>query len=79
MAFLPTQDKIGRLMGTYLTNTIPSSRRIIPGSAGQGADNCVATPIIYSWVAANFAGHTKKVTVNAMLLMLVSCGAAQET
>jgi hypothetical protein len=28
-----------------------------------------ATPVLYSWVAANFAGHTKKVTMNALLLM----------
>lgn len=26
-------------------------------------------PLTYAWVAANFAGHTKKVTMNAMLLM----------
>ncbi|KAL7904995.1 major facilitator superfamily domain-containing protein [Trichoderma velutinum] len=57
MAFLPSHDKIGRLIGTYLTNTIPSS-----------------TPIIYSWVAANIAGHTKKITVNAILLMAFCLG-----
>lgn len=28
MAFLPEHDKIGRLFGTYLTNTIPSSTQI---------------------------------------------------
>ncbi|KKO97875.1 major facilitator superfamily transporter [Trichoderma harzianum] len=33
-----------------------------------------ATPIIYSWVAANIAGHTKKITVNAMLLMAFCLG-----
>ncbi|KAL7796320.1 major facilitator superfamily domain-containing protein [Trichoderma afarasin] len=57
MAFLPSQEKVGRLIGTYLTNTIPST-----------------TPIIYSWVAANIAGHTKKITVNAMLLMAFCLG-----
>ncbi|KEF57192.1 uncharacterized protein A1O9_07382 [Exophiala aquamarina CBS 119918] len=57
MAFLPISSKIGRLFGTYLTNTIPSS-----------------TPLIYSWVAANVAGHTKKVTMNALLLMAFCLG-----
>ncbi|KAK5054739.1 hypothetical protein LTR84_001631 [Exophiala bonariae] len=57
MAFLPTSSKLGRLFGTYLTNTIPSS-----------------TPLIYSWVAANVAGHTKKVTMNALLLMAFCLG-----
>ncbi|KIX95093.1 uncharacterized protein Z520_09009 [Fonsecaea multimorphosa CBS 102226] len=57
MAFLPTHDKIGRLLGNYLTNTIPAS-----------------TPLIYSWVAGNFAGHTKKVTANAVLLMAFCLG-----
>jgi len=31
-------------------------------------------PLIYSWVAANFAGHTKKVTMNAILLMSFCLG-----
>lgn len=33
--------------------------------------NCIgaATPICYSWIAANYAGHTKKVTMNAILLI----------
>lgn len=49
----------------------------LPGSAkigkliGNYLTNCIgaALPLIYSWVAANFAGHTKKVTMNAILLM----------
>lgn len=69
MAFLPSQEKVGRLIGTYLTNTIPSSMF----SSAEGYNFTLtyspATPIIYSWVAANIAGHTKKITVNAMLLM----------
>lgn len=52
MAFLPADNKAGKLIGNYLTNAI-----------GSGL------PLLYSWVAANYAGHTKKVTMNALLLM----------
>lgn len=31
-------------------------------------------PLLYSWVAANYAGHTKKVTMNAILLMAFCLG-----
>ncbi|KAK5122915.1 hypothetical protein LTR85_003480 [Meristemomyces frigidus] len=31
-------------------------------------------PLLYSWVAANYAGHTKKVTMNAILLMSFCLG-----
>lgn len=31
-------------------------------------------PIVYSWSSSNVAGHTKKVTVNAMILMAFSLG-----
>ena len=33
-----------------------------------------ALPLLYAWVAANFAGHTKKVTMNAILLMSFCLG-----
>lgn len=43
---------------------------------GNYMTNCIgaALPLIYSWVAANFAGHTKKVTMNAVLLMSFCLG-----
>ena len=44
MAFL--DNKTGKLIGNYLTNTIGAS-----------------LPLLYSWVAANYAGHTKKVSL----------------
>lgn len=31
-------------------------------------------PLVYSWIGANVAGHTKKVTSNAMLLMAYALG-----
>lgn len=31
-------------------------------------------PLVYAWVAANYAGHTKKVTMNAILLMAFCVG-----
>jgi hypothetical protein len=57
MAFLPSTDKAGKLIGNYLTNCIGAS-----------------LPLLYSWVSANFAGHTKKVTMNAILLMSFCLG-----
>ena len=57
MAFLPEDNKAGKLIGNYLTNTIGAS-----------------LPLLYSWVAANYAGHTKKVTMNAILLMSFCVG-----
>lgn len=44
LAFLPEDDKAGKLIGNYLTNCIGAS-----------------LPLLYSWVGANYAGHTKKV------------------
>lgn len=44
MAFLPGDNKAGKLIGNYLTNCIGAS-----------------LPLLYSWVGANYAGHTKKV------------------
>jgi len=37
-------------------------------------DAQASLPLLYSWVAANFAGHTKKVTMNAILLMSFCLG-----
>jgi MFS family permease len=45
MAFLPESNKVGKLIGVYLTNCIGAS-----------------LPLLYSWVGANYAGHTKKVS-----------------
>ncbi|MCJ1365729.1 hypothetical protein MMC16_004854 [Acarospora aff. strigata] len=43
---------------------------------GNYMTNCIGAslPLMYSWVAANFAGHTKKVTMNAVLLMSFCLG-----
>ncbi|KAK4985120.1 hypothetical protein LTR50_006180 [Elasticomyces elasticus] len=57
MAFLPANDKAGKLIGNYLTNAIGAT-----------------LPLNYSWVAANYAGHTKKITMNAILLMSFCLG-----
>ncbi|KAF2829055.1 allantoin permease [Ophiobolus disseminans] len=57
MAFLPGENKVGKLIGNYLTNCIGAS-----------------LPLLYSWVAANIAGHTKKVTMNAILLISFCLG-----
>ena len=57
LAFLPSDNKAGKLIGNYLTQLIGAS-----------------LPLQYSWVAANFAGHTKKVCMNAILLMSFCLG-----
>ncbi|KAI9691250.1 MAG: hypothetical protein M1820_009827 [Bogoriella megaspora] len=43
---------------------------------GNYLTNCIGAslPLLYSWVAANYAGHTKKVTMNAILLMSFCLG-----
>ncbi|OAL03728.1 MFS general substrate transporter [Phaeosphaeriaceae sp. SRC1lsM3a] len=43
---------------------------------GNYLTNCIGAslPLLYSWVAANIAGHTKKVTMNAILLMSFCLG-----
>lgn len=46
MAYLPEDQKVGKLIGNYLTNCIGSS-----------------LPLLYSWVSANYAGHTKKASL----------------
>ncbi|PNS15701.1 High-affinity nicotinic acid transporter [Sphaceloma murrayae] len=57
MAYLPANNKAGRLIGNYMTNSIGAS-----------------LPLLYSWVSANYAGHTKKVSMNAILLMSFCIG-----
>ncbi|KAK5096549.1 hypothetical protein LTS08_007422 [Lithohypha guttulata] len=57
MAFLPADNKAGRLIGNYMTNCIGAS-----------------LPLLYSLVGANYAGHTKKVTMNATLLISFCLG-----
>ncbi|MCJ1388520.1 hypothetical protein MMC18_001367 [Xylographa bjoerkii] len=43
---------------------------------GDYLTNCIGAtlPLLYSWVAANYAGHSKKVTMNAVLLMSFCLG-----
>ncbi|RYF31013.1 MAG: MFS transporter [Cytophagaceae bacterium] len=50
MAFLPEDNKAGKLIGNYLTNCIGAS-----------------LPLMYSWVGANYAGHTKKVSSPSLI------------
>ncbi|KAF2224779.1 major facilitator superfamily domain-containing protein [Elsinoe ampelina] len=57
MAYLPSDNKAGRLIGNYMTNTVGAS-----------------LPLLYSWTSANFAGHTKKVCMNATLLVSFCIG-----
>lgn len=55
---------------------VPKSRGPAGPLIGNYMTNTIGAslPLIYSWVAANFAGHTKKVTMNAILLMSFCLG-----
>ncbi|KAF4307080.1 Major facilitator superfamily [Botryosphaeria dothidea] len=57
IAFLPDDNKVGRLIGVYIMNGIVAG-----------------LPLLYALVAANFGGHTKKVTMNAVLLISFCLG-----
>ncbi|OJD39878.1 allantoate permease [Diplodia corticola] len=57
IAFLPAEDKVGRLIGIYIMNGIVAG-----------------LPLMYAYVSANIAGHTKKVTMNAVLLISFCLG-----
>ncbi|EPE24797.1 MFS general substrate transporter [Glarea lozoyensis ATCC 20868] len=62
------------IVGASLMAFLPTSAR--PGKmVGQYLTHMVpTTPIIYSIAAANFSGHTKKITVNALILISFSIG-----
>lgn len=62
---------IGGCLMAFLPNGYKAGKLI-----GNYMTNCIgaALPVMYSWVAANFAGHTKKVTMNAVLLMSFCLG-----
>lgn len=57
LAFLPENNRAGKLAGNYLTQVVGAF-----------------LPCSYSFAAANQAGHTKKVTMNAVLLMSFCVG-----
>ncbi|KAJ5120463.1 MFS general substrate transporter [Penicillium bovifimosum] len=57
LAFLPEENKAGKLVGNYLCQVVGAF-----------------LPCAYSFAGANFAGHTKKVTVNAIILMSFCIG-----
>ncbi|KAI1621236.1 major facilitator superfamily domain-containing protein [Exophiala viscosa] len=66
MAWLPANNKSGLLAGINLINTV--------GSNASANEFSLALPLLYSWVTANYAGHSKKITMNAILLMSFCLG-----
>lgn len=62
---------IGALLMAYLPPHAKAGKLI-----GNYMTNCIGAslPLLYSWVAANYAGHTKKVVMNAVLLMSFCLG-----
>ncbi|EMD64804.1 hypothetical protein COCSADRAFT_87801 [Bipolaris sorokiniana ND90Pr] len=63
------------MLGGCLMAFLPSSAKT-GKLIGNYLTNCIGSslPLLYSWVAANYAGHTKKVTMNAVLLMSFCLG-----
>jgi F0F1-type ATP synthase membrane subunit a len=62
---------VGGCLMAFLPKTNKAGKLI-----GNYMTNCIGAslPLLYSWVSANFAGHTKKVTMNAVLLMSFCLG-----
>lgn len=62
-------------LGGCLMTFVPESNRA-GKLAGMYLTNCIyACPaMLYAWVAANYSGHTKKVTMNAVVLMSFCAG-----
>jgi MFS family permease len=63
------------ILGACLMSFLPDSNRA-GKLIGVYMINCTLAvlTLLYSWVAANYAGHTKKVTMNAVLLMSFCLG-----
>jgi uncharacterized membrane protein YoaK (UPF0700 family) len=64
------------IIGGALMAFLPKSHGPAGPLIGNYMTNTIGAslPLLYSWVAANFAGHTKKVTMNAVLLMSFCLG-----
>ncbi|KAF2168408.1 hypothetical protein M409DRAFT_65412 [Zasmidium cellare ATCC 36951] len=62
---------LGGAMMAFLPDTNKAGKLI-----GNYLTNVIGAslPLLYSWVSANYAGHTKKVTMNAILLMAFCLG-----
>lgn len=63
------------ILGACLMSFLPDENRV-GKLIGVYMINCTLAvlTLLYSWVAANYAGHTKKVTMNAVLLMSFCLG-----
>ncbi|CAA9961741.1 hypothetical protein PTMSG1_05118 [Pyrenophora teres f. maculata] len=71
VVFLLIPGALGGCLMAFLPDDAKAGKLI-----GNYLTNCIGSslPLLYSWVAANFAGHTKKVTMNAILLMSFCLG-----
>ncbi|KAI4720151.1 major facilitator superfamily transporter [Aureobasidium sp. EXF-10727] len=63
------------ILGGALMAFLPESNKA-GKLIGNYLTNCIGAslPLLYSWVGANYAGHTKKVTMNAILLISFCLG-----
>jgi hypothetical protein len=73
MAWLPANNKAGLLAGSFLTTTVGSS---LPLMYSWASGNCkdLITHYNTSLIDVVDAGHTKKVTMNAITLMSFCVG-----
>jgi hypothetical protein len=67
---------IPAIIGGALMAFLPKSASPAGPLIGNYLTNAIGAslPLIYSWVSANYSGHTKKVTMNAVLLMSFCLG-----
>ena len=68
--FIITVLLIGGVLGGCLLSFLSADNKA-GKLIGNYLTNAIGAslPLLYSWVGANYAGHTKKVTMNAILLM----------
>ncbi len=68
--FIITYLLIGGILGGSLLAFSPADNKAAK-LTGNYLTNCIGStlPLLYSYSAANYAGHTKKVTMNALLLI----------
>ncbi|KAH8880125.1 allantoate permease [Thozetella sp. PMI_491] len=66
---------LGGIIGGSLLAFSPADNKAAK-LAGNYLTNCIGSslPLLYSYASANFAGHTKKVTMNALLLISFCLG-----
>ncbi|KXJ88026.1 allantoate permease [Microdochium bolleyi] len=63
-------------IGSCIMAFLPSETSVAGSMVGNYLANCIGSslPLMYSYAGANFAGHTKKVSMNAVVLIMFCIG-----